>query len=88
MTRGVNIEPVDDSEKCLPEGKLLTVTEMKVLRLILDGKSNKEIGNLLHRSIRTIEMHRSKIMQKLGVDNLADLVKKVTAMALFDFYDE
>ena len=64
--------------------KLLTRTETKVLRLILDGKSNKEIANLLHRSVRTVEVHRSHIMHKLGVDNLVDLVKRAAAMGLVD----
>jgi len=64
--------------------KLLTRTEMKVLRFILDGISNKEIANLLHRSVRTIEIHRSHIMRKLGADNLVDLVKRAAAMGLVD----
>lgn len=64
--------------------ELLTKTEMKVLRFILDGKSSKEIAYLLHRSVRTIEVHRSRIMRKLGVDNLVDLVKRAAAMGLLD----
>jgi len=65
-------------------GKLLTRTEMKVLRLILDGKSNKKIARLLHRSVRTIEDHRSHIFHKFGVDNLVDLVKRAAEMGLVD----
>jgi len=64
--------------------KLLTRTEMKVLHFILDGKSNKEIANELHRSVRTVEVHRSHIMRKLGVDNLVELVKQAAAMGLVD----
>ena len=63
-------------------GKLLTKTEMKVLRLILD--SNKKIARLLHRSVRTIEDHRSHIFRKFGVDNLVDLVKRAAEMGLVD----
>jgi len=62
--------------------KPLTRTEMKVLRLILNGKSNKEIASFLHRSVRTIEVHRSHIMHKFDVDNLIDLIKKAAAMGL------
>jgi len=62
--------------------KLLTRTEMKVLRFMLDGKSNKEIANELHRSVRTVEVHRSHVMRKLGVDNLVELVKRAAAMGL------
>ncbi len=63
-------------------GKLLTRTEMKVLRFILKGKSNKEIARLRHRSIRTIEDHRSCIFRKFGVDNLVDLTKRAAGMGL------
>ncbi len=63
-------------------GKTLTAIEIKVLRLVLEGKTNKQIANSLHRSIRTVEDHRSHIMRKLGVDNLVDLVKKATIMGL------
>jgi two-component system response regulator FixJ len=61
-------------------GKPLTRTERIVLCLILEGISNKRIAYILERSERTIEVHRSRVMRKLGVDNLVDLVKKSTAM--------
>ncbi len=64
--------------------KTLTRTEIKILHLILDGKSNKEIAHLRHRSIRTVEAQRSHIMRKLGVDNLVDLLKRAAAMGLFE----
>jgi two-component system response regulator FixJ len=63
-------------------GTSLTRTEKKILQLVIDGKSNKEIAVMLHRSARTIEVHRAHIMHKLGVDNLVDLVKRVAAMGL------
>jgi FixJ family two-component response regulator len=65
-------------------GKVLTKTETKILRLILDGKSNKEIARLRHRSVRTIEDHRGHIMHKLGVDNLIDLVKQTAVVRLVE----
>jgi len=61
-------------------GKPLTRTERIVLCLILEGISNKRIAYILERSERTIEVHRSRVMRKLGVDNLVDLVKKSTAL--------
>ena len=63
-------------------GKSLTRAEMRVLHLILDGKSNKEAARVLARSVRTVEVHRSHIMKKLGVDNLVDLVKTAYATGL------
>jgi two-component system response regulator FixJ len=65
-------------------GSSLTRAEKKILQLVIHGKSNKEIANLLHRSSRTIEVHRAHIMHKLGVDNLVDLVKRVAVMGLVD----
>lgn len=65
-------------------GDSLTRAEMRILQLVIQGKSNKEISNLLHRSARTIEVHRAHIMHKLGVDNLVDLIKRVASMGLVD----
>ena len=69
----------------LLKGKQLTKTEMIVLRFILHGKSNKEIANIQHRSIRTIEDHRRNIMRKFDVDNPVDLVKQAAAMGFVVF---
>jgi len=60
----------------------LTKTEKGVLQLIVDGKCNKEIAYAIHRSTRTIEMHRTNIMHKLGAENAVDMTKKAIAMRL------
>ena len=44
----------------------------------------KEIAKLLHRSIRTVENHRTHLMNKLGVDNSVALVKKALEMELVE----
>lgn len=69
-------------------GNVLTKTEMIILRLILDGKSTKEIARLRHRSVRTIEDHRSHIMHKLGVDNLVDLVKQTAVVRMVELGED
>lgn len=61
-------------------GKPLTKTEKIVLELILEGMSNRGIAYTLHRSERTIEVHRSHIMRKLNVDNVVDLVKRASVL--------
>jgi len=53
----------------------LTKRESEVLRLIAEGKSNKEIANLLFISIRTVQNHRGNIMSKLGIKKTADLIR-------------
>lgn len=65
-------------------GKSLTKTETIVLRLLMQGMSNRRIAYVLQRSERTIEVHRSHIMQKMGVDNIVDLVKRATAMGFVE----
>jgi len=53
----------------------LTAREKEILQLLAEGKSNKEIAMILHRSIKTVDMHRQKLMKKLDIHNLADLTK-------------
>jgi PAS domain S-box-containing protein len=66
----------------------LTGTEIKVLQLIVSGMSNKEIAQLFHRSVRTIENHRSHLMKKLVVDNSVELVKRAVALGLVELEDK
>ena len=68
--------------------RISTKSESKILRYVIDGKCNREIAQELHRSIRTIEVHRSRIMQKFGVDNLVDLIKKTTVIGLVEMSDD
>lgn len=60
----------------------LTVMEARILQLVANGKTNSEIAFLLECSVRTVECHRNRIMHKLGVDNLASLVKKAILLKL------
>jgi FixJ family two-component response regulator len=57
----------------------LTIREGEVLAHIAGGASNKETGRQLSISPRTVEVHRSRIMVKLGARNAADLVRIVLA---------
>jgi FixJ family two-component response regulator len=60
-----------------PGSDLLTPREREVLQQIASGASNKEAGRTLGISPRTIEVHRARIMEKLGAKNAADLVRIV-----------
>jgi two-component system, LuxR family, response regulator FixJ len=55
--------------------KTLTSRERGVLQLIVQGKLNKEIAFELDISIKTVELHRSHVMQKMQAATVADLVK-------------
>ena len=65
-------------------GKPLTKREMKILQLIVDGQSNRQIAEAFSRSIRTIEDKRHVIMHKLNVNNVAGLVQMAQKMDLTD----
>jgi DNA-binding NarL/FixJ family response regulator len=60
-----------EGERSVP----LTAREREVLRLLADGKSNKEIGVLLNISTRTVETHRARVMRKLGLHSMNQLVR-------------
>jgi FixJ family two-component response regulator len=60
-----------------PGAEHLTPRERDVLQEITGGASNKEAGRRLGISPRTIEVHRARIMEKLGARNAADLVRIV-----------
>lgn len=53
----------------------LTPMEQEILRLVTEGKANKEIAYILKRSIRTVENHRHHLMQKLHAHSTAELVR-------------
>lgn len=57
----------------------LTPREREVLQLISSGQSNKEAGRELGISPRTVEVHRARVMEKLGAKNTADLMRIVLA---------
>ena len=52
----------------------LTPRERDVLRLVVTGRSNKEVAQALGISPRTVENHRARIMEKTGIHSLAELV--------------
>jgi DNA-binding NarL/FixJ family response regulator len=59
-----------------PKGlEKLSAREREVLQHIADGKTSGEIGEALHISGHTVDTHRRKIMEKLDVHNVVDLVK-------------
>jgi len=59
----------------------LTPRERQVLELVVAGKLNKTIADVLGISIKTVELHRANMMSKLGVRNLPDLVRLVMEAA-------
>jgi two-component system response regulator NreC len=72
---------IEDYVRRLKEGEglgvqdVLTDREREVLQLIAEGYTNREIADLLHVSIKTVQNHRSKIMNKLDLHDRGELIK-------------
>ena len=62
----------------------LSEREREVLRLLALGHTNQEIAKMLYISVRTAETHRAHIMQKLGLQTRAELVRHALASGLLD----
>ncbi|QOY91347.1 response regulator [Paludibaculum fermentans] len=66
--RQMRVKGTDDSYE------LLTNREREVLQLIAEGKANKEISSLLNLSLHTVETHRTRILQKLNLHSVPELI--------------
>jgi DNA-binding NarL/FixJ family response regulator len=68
---------VRQSETAIEQGPLaaLSSREREVFQLVVEGKTNQQIADILFLSPKTVETYRSRMMQKLAVDDLASLVK-------------
>jgi FixJ family two-component response regulator len=53
----------------------LTPREKEVMSMVTEGRSNKEISSLLNISAKTVEAHRARVMDKMGANSLAKLVR-------------
>ncbi|MGB9604405.1 MAG: response regulator transcription factor, partial [Bryobacteraceae bacterium] len=63
---------------------LLTSREREVLQLIAEGKTNKEIAAALNLSVYTVDAHRGRIMEKLNVHSVSELVRFAVRAGLVD----
>jgi len=52
----------------------LSIREKEVMHLLVTGKSNRQIADLIHVSPATVETHRTNIFQKLNIHNLPELI--------------
>ena len=66
----------------LPKIKQLTPRQREVLQLIGEDKSTKEIATILQISVKTVEFHKSKMMETLGIHTTAKLTKHAVAHGL------
>jgi FixJ family two-component response regulator len=74
----------EEPEKAEPGGaleELLSLRQREVLRRVLDGKPSRQIAEELAISVKTVEFHRARIMQKLGVKTAAELFRRCLGAA-------
>jgi two-component system response regulator FixJ len=60
----------------------LTAREREVMALVVEGKPNKLVAARLGLSTRTVEVHRAKVMEKMGAHSLAELVRAAIAAGI------
>jgi two-component system response regulator NreC len=72
------------TDQAQPRSDNLTLREQEVLRLAAEGKTTREIADMLHLSAKTIEKHRSSMMRKLGLQSLPDLIKYAIRKGLIE----
>lgn len=63
-------------------GEPLTAREREILQLVAEGRTSREIAAALHISVKTVEGHRSRIMDKLEIRELAGLVRYAVRVGL------
>ena len=66
---------VDQTEGQRDRFQMLTPREKQVLRLVAEGCTNADTALKLNLSVRTIEVHRSRLMRKLSLTNQAELMR-------------
>jgi FixJ family two-component response regulator len=77
---------VDTSTRRRP--RALTHMEVQILQMILAGKTSYDMADELHRSKRTVDVHRKNIMRKLQATGLVDLIKRALGMGFADYPEQ
>jgi DNA-binding NarL/FixJ family response regulator len=79
----VDVESLETSSS-ISARRRLTPREREVLPLLAEGKSNKEVAVALNISVNTVETHRAKIMSKLDLHSISELVRYAIRNRLID----
>ena len=81
---GARLIQADAEERARADADPLSDREREVLRLLALGHTNQEIAKMLYLSVRTVETHRSHIMQKLRLSTRAELVQHAIDSGLLE----
>ena len=72
LSKQAILKYLDDPRSFFPQ---LTPRQYEVLKMIAEGHATKEIARLLHISVKTVETHRSQLMERLNIHDIAGLVR-------------
>ena len=63
---------------------LLSSREREILQMLAEGRTNKEVAAMLHLSVHTVDAHRGRIMEKLNLHSIGELVRFAVRNGLID----
>jgi two-component system, NarL family, response regulator NreC len=85
LSPAVSNAVLDDYRKHVTDPiDLLSSREREVLQMLAEGKTNKEIAVILNLSVYTVDAHRGRIMEKLNLHSINDLVRFAVRSGLID----
>jgi len=85
LSPGVSNAVLDDYRRHVTNPiDLLTTREREVLQMLAEGKTNKEIAGILNLSVYTVDAHRGRIMEKLNLHSINELVRFAVRNGLID----
>ena len=85
LSPGVSNAVLDDYRRHVTNPiDLLTTREREVLQMLAEGKTNKEIAGILNLSVYTVDAHRGKIMEKLNLHSIGEMVRFAVRHGLID----
>ena len=85
ISPGVSNAVLDDYRRHVTNPiDLLSSREREVLQMLAEGKTNKEIAVVLNLSVYTVDAHRGRIMEKLNVHSINELVRFAVRNGLID----
>ncbi len=79
--------PQESGSKFVANSDKLTLRERETLRLICKGHTNNQMAKIMHISVKTVERHRSNLMDKLNAHNLVELIRIGIRHGLIRFDD-
>ncbi len=85
LSPGVSEAVLSDYRKHVSDPlDLLTSREREILQMLAEGKTNKEIATVLELSVYTVDAHRGRIMEKLNLHSIGELVRFAVRSGLID----